>query len=64
MDSIEKSIAKRVLQRRQYDKRVNEKRLQIQEEQANTVKALEANLVVAESSGTESEKQDDSSRSV
>jgi hypothetical protein len=48
LDSIEKAI----LHRRNYVQRVNEQKLQIQEEQSNMVDALEANLGVMESNGT------------
>ena len=63
LDSIEKTIDESVLHRRADDDMVNEEKLQIQEEQAITVQTLEANLVVTESSGTTSDKQDDNNRS-
>ena len=62
MDAIEKSIAERVLHKEEYDKRVNKKKLQNHEEQVHKVDVLEANLVVMESNGTESDEQDDNSR--
>ena len=52
MDAIEKSIHERVLHREEYDKRVNKRKLQIQEEQVHKVDVLKANLVVMERNGT------------
>ncbi|GJV42167.1 hypothetical protein Tco_1420607 [Tanacetum coccineum] len=46
-----------------YDRRVNKRQLQTQESKIDTGKAVDANLVVIESSGTESEVQDDNSKS-
>ncbi|GJV48075.1 hypothetical protein Tco_1438287 [Tanacetum coccineum] len=46
-----------------YDRRVNKRQLQTQESKIDTGKAVDANLVVIESSGTESEVKDDNSRS-
>ncbi|GJZ46147.1 hypothetical protein Tco_0593743 [Tanacetum coccineum] len=45
---------------RQYDRRVNKRQMQMQESKINMGKALDADLVVTESSGTESEVQDES----
>ncbi|GJU08874.1 hypothetical protein Tco_1125304 [Tanacetum coccineum] len=61
--NVKKSVAERTRHQRQYDKRVNKRQLQTQESKIDTGKAVDADLVVIESSGTESEVQDDSSRS-
>nr|GEU34281.1 hypothetical protein [Tanacetum cinerariifolium] len=58
-----KSIDKRALHKREYDRYVNERQMQTTEEKVDTSKALDASLVDTESSGTESKKQDISSRS-
>ncbi|GJV52970.1 hypothetical protein Tco_1281063 [Tanacetum coccineum] len=63
MSSVKKSIAKRALHKREYDSRVNERQMQTHEGKVDMGKALDASLVVTESSGTESGKQDTSSRS-
>ncbi|GJX44730.1 hypothetical protein Tco_0261406 [Tanacetum coccineum] len=47
----------------EYDKRVNKRHMQTQESKIDTGKTVDADLVVTKSSGTESEVQDDSSRS-
>ncbi|GJX46702.1 hypothetical protein Tco_0271892 [Tanacetum coccineum] len=47
----------------EYDRRVNKRQLQTQESKIDTGTTVDADLVVTESSGTESEVQDDSSRS-
>ena len=62
MDSIEKLIAERILHEREFNRRVNESKLQTQEGKVNTAKALDAGLVDKESSGTELEQSNDSSR--
>uniref|UniRef100_UPI0020C39CE6 hypothetical protein n=1 Tax=Salmonella enterica TaxID=28901 RepID=UPI0020C39CE6 len=46
MEAIEKTIAERVLHIKVHVNRVNEHKLQIQEEEVNMAKVLEANLVV------------------
>ncbi|GJW00132.1 hypothetical protein Tco_1555383 [Tanacetum coccineum] len=46
-----------------YNRRVNKRQMQTQENNIDTGKAVDVDLVVIESSGTESEVQDDSSRS-
>ncbi|GJZ48491.1 hypothetical protein Tco_0602323 [Tanacetum coccineum] len=46
-----------------YDRRVNKRQLQTQDSKIDTGKAVDADLVVTKSSGTESEVQDESSRS-
>ncbi|GJV22588.1 hypothetical protein Tco_1371608 [Tanacetum coccineum] len=63
MCNVKKCIAERTRHQRQYDRKVNKIQMQMQESKVDTGKALDANLVVTESSGTESEVQDDSSRS-
>nr|GEV18190.1 hypothetical protein [Tanacetum cinerariifolium] len=46
-----------------YDRRVNKRQLQTQESKIHTGKEIDVDLVVIESSGTESEVQDDSNKS-
>ncbi|GJU88161.1 hypothetical protein Tco_1300584 [Tanacetum coccineum] len=60
MESVKMSIDKRVLYKREYNSRVNERQMQTTEEKVDTSKALDASLVNTESSGTESGKQDTS----
>ncbi|GJZ13235.1 hypothetical protein Tco_0548465 [Tanacetum coccineum] len=62
MSSVKKSIAKRERHQRQYDRRVNETQMKMQEREVNRGKALDADLVVPESKETESEMHDTSSR--
>nr|GEV54058.1 hypothetical protein [Tanacetum cinerariifolium] len=57
-----KFVAERTCHQRQYDRRVNKRQLQMQESKIDTGKAIDADLVVTESSGTESKVQDDSSK--
>ncbi|GKD56596.1 hypothetical protein Tco_1289983, partial [Tanacetum coccineum] len=63
MGNVKKSVAERTRHQRQYDKRVNKRQMKMQESMIDLSKALDADLVVTESNGTESEVQDDSSRS-
>ncbi|GKC05178.1 hypothetical protein Tco_0996788 [Tanacetum coccineum] len=63
MGNVKKSVAERTRHQRQYDRRVNKRQMQTQESKIDTGKAVDADLVVTESSGTESEVQDDNSRS-
>ncbi|GJV42545.1 hypothetical protein Tco_1420985 [Tanacetum coccineum] len=63
MESVKKSIDKRALHKREYDSWVNERQMQTTEEKVDTSKALDASLVDTESSRTESEENDTSSRS-
>ncbi|GJX03541.1 hypothetical protein Tco_0189457 [Tanacetum coccineum] len=63
MGNVKKSVAKITRHQRQYDRRVNKRQMQMQESKIDLGKALNASLVVMECSGTESEKQDTSSRS-
>ncbi|GJS19286.1 hypothetical protein Tco_0447918 [Tanacetum coccineum] len=62
MGNVKKSVAEITRHQRQYDRRVNKRQLQTQESKIDTCKAVDADLVVIESSETESEVQDDSSR--
>ncbi|GKC10100.1 hypothetical protein Tco_1001710 [Tanacetum coccineum] len=64
MDSIEKAIVERGLYKRARDRRENERMMQTQEKMINMVKdKCDVGLVVNERSGTQSEKQNESSRS-
>ncbi|GJU70707.1 hypothetical protein Tco_1262112 [Tanacetum coccineum] len=62
MESVKKSIDERAQHKRENDSRVNERQMQTTEEKVETSNALDASLVNTESSGTESGKQDTSSR--
>nr|GEU63497.1 hypothetical protein [Tanacetum cinerariifolium] len=61
MGNVKKSVAKRTRHQRQYDRGMNKRQMQTQESKINTGKVVVAGLVVIESSGTESEVQDNSS---
>ncbi|GKD27427.1 hypothetical protein Tco_1233641 [Tanacetum coccineum] len=63
LGNVKKSVAKRTRHQRQYERRVNKRQMQTQESKIHTGKALDNGLVVIESNGTESDVQDDSSRS-
>ncbi|GJV03466.1 hypothetical protein Tco_1337035 [Tanacetum coccineum] len=63
MGNVKKSVAERTRQQRQYDRRVNKRQMQTQESKIDTGKAVDADLVITESSRTELEVQDDNSRS-
>ncbi|GJS31123.1 hypothetical protein Tco_0491743 [Tanacetum coccineum] len=63
MGNVKKSVAERTRHQRQYDRRVNKRQMQTQESKIDMGKAVDDDLVVTESSGTESEVQDDSSGS-
>ncbi|GKE29889.1 hypothetical protein Tco_1445273 [Tanacetum coccineum] len=63
MGNVKKSVAERTRHQRQYDRRVNKRQMQTQESKIDTGKPVDADLVVTKSSGTESEVQDESSRS-
>ncbi|GJS97950.1 hypothetical protein Tco_0819120 [Tanacetum coccineum] len=56
--NVTKSVAERTRHQRQYNKRVNKRQMQTQKSEIDTGKALDADLVVIESSGTESDIQD------
>ncbi|GJS81026.1 hypothetical protein Tco_0747567 [Tanacetum coccineum] len=63
MSNVKKSVAERTRHQRQYDRWVIKRKMQTQESKVDTGKALDADLVIIESSGTKSGKQDTSSRS-
>ncbi|GJV96632.1 hypothetical protein Tco_1548209 [Tanacetum coccineum] len=63
MGNVKKSVAERTRHQRQYERRVNKRHMQTQESKIDTGKAVDNGLVVMESNGTESEVQDDRSRS-
>ncbi|GJT03273.1 hypothetical protein Tco_0824442 [Tanacetum coccineum] len=63
MGNVKKSVAERTRHQRQYDRRVNKRQIQMQERKVDLGKALDADLVEIESIRTESEVQDESSRS-
>ncbi|GKF44540.1 hypothetical protein Tco_0131092 [Tanacetum coccineum] len=63
MGNVKKSVVERTCHQRQYERRGNKTQMQTQESKIDTGKALDNGLVVMESNGTESEVQDDSSRS-
>nr|GEY62749.1 hypothetical protein [Tanacetum cinerariifolium] len=63
MESLRESILERAKHKREYDSRMNEIYMQSKEGKIDSSKALDANLVVTEISGTESEKHNTSSRS-
>ncbi|GJZ17942.1 hypothetical protein Tco_0554065 [Tanacetum coccineum] len=63
MGNVKKSVAERTRHQRQYKRRVNKRHMQTQESKIDTGKAVNNGLVVMESNETESEVQDDSSRS-
>ncbi|GJU81174.1 hypothetical protein Tco_1283539 [Tanacetum coccineum] len=58
MGNVKKSVAERIRHQRQYDRRVNKRQMQTQESKIDTGKAVDDDLVVRESSGTESKVQD------
>ncbi|GJU40979.1 hypothetical protein Tco_1193936 [Tanacetum coccineum] len=63
MGNVKKSIAERTRHQRQYDRRVNKRLMQMQESKIDTGNAVDDDLVVTESSGTELEVQYDNSKS-
>nr|GEW96899.1 hypothetical protein [Tanacetum cinerariifolium] len=63
MGNVKKSVAERTRHKRQYDIRVNKRQMQMHASKVDSSKALDADLVVMESNGTESGKQDTSSSS-
>ncbi|GJW51777.1 hypothetical protein Tco_0093128 [Tanacetum coccineum] len=58
MSFVKKSIVERARHQRQYDIRVNEIQMQMQEGEVDRGEALDVDLVVTESSGTGFEKHD------
>ncbi|GKE77351.1 hypothetical protein Tco_1543471 [Tanacetum coccineum] len=66
MEYVKKSIDERALHKREHDSRVNERQIQKTKEKidtSNALDALDASSVIVESNGTNSQKQDTSSRS-
>ncbi|GJZ32561.1 hypothetical protein Tco_0577997 [Tanacetum coccineum] len=63
MESVKKSIDERAQLKRQYDRRVNKRLMQMQESKVVSSKALDASLVVTECSGTKSDEHITSSSS-
>ncbi|GKB58268.1 hypothetical protein Tco_0914454, partial [Tanacetum coccineum] len=63
LESVKKSIDERALHKSKYDIWVNERQMQTTEDKVDLGKALDANLVDTESSGTTLKEQDASSRS-
>nr|GEU48828.1 proton-dependent oligopeptide transporter family [Tanacetum cinerariifolium] len=63
MESVKKSIDEKAKHKREYDSRIIKRQMQSKEGKVDLSKALDADLVVTKSSGTESEKHDTSSRS-
>nr|GEX16385.1 histone-lysine N-methyltransferase, H3 lysine-9 specific SUVH4-like [Tanacetum cinerariifolium] len=59
MGNVKQSVFERAHHQRQYDRRVNKRLMQTQESKIDMGKAVNDDLVVKESSGTESEVQDD-----
>nr|GEY69771.1 hypothetical protein [Tanacetum cinerariifolium] len=63
MENVKKFVFKRARHQKQYDRRVNKRLMQTQKSKIDMGKAVNDDLVVIESSGTESKVQDDNSRS-
>ncbi|GJV26689.1 hypothetical protein Tco_1383137 [Tanacetum coccineum] len=63
MSNVKKFVAERTNHKRLYDRRVNKRQMQMQKSKVDTRKALDAGLVIIESSETKSEVQGTSSRS-
>ncbi|GKA92226.1 hypothetical protein Tco_0814151 [Tanacetum coccineum] len=63
LGNVKKSVAERTRHQRQYERRVNKGHMHTQESKIDTGKVVENSLVIMESNGTESEVQDNSSRS-
>ncbi|GJU02037.1 hypothetical protein Tco_1112375 [Tanacetum coccineum] len=61
--NVKKSVSERTRHQRQYERMVNKRQMQTLESKIDTGKALDNSLVVMKRNGTESEVQDDSSRS-
>ncbi|GKF86410.1 hypothetical protein Tco_0254237, partial [Tanacetum coccineum] len=62
MSNVKKFVAERTRHQRQYDRRANKRQMQTQKSKVDMGKALDADLVVIESSRTELEVQDESNR--
>nr|GEW45157.1 integrase, catalytic region, zinc finger, CCHC-type, peptidase aspartic, catalytic [Tanacetum cinerariifolium] len=63
MESLRESILERAKHKREYNSRMNERDMQSKEGKVDLSKALDVDLVVTKSSGTESKMHDTSSRS-
>ncbi|GJY37333.1 hypothetical protein Tco_0422711 [Tanacetum coccineum] len=63
MSNVKKSVAERTRHQRQHDRRVKKRQMQTQVRKIDTGKVVDNGLVVMKSNGTESEVQDESSRS-
>ncbi|GKE07206.1 hypothetical protein Tco_1399224 [Tanacetum coccineum] len=63
MGNVKKPVAERTRHQRQYDRRVNKRQLETQESKIDPSKVMDNGLVVTERNGTETEVQDDISRS-
>nr|GEY73283.1 hypothetical protein [Tanacetum cinerariifolium] len=63
MSNVKKSVAESTRHQIQFERRVNTRQMQTQETKIDTYKALDVDLVVTESSRTESEVQDESNKS-
>ncbi|GJU09356.1 hypothetical protein Tco_1131752, partial [Tanacetum coccineum] len=63
MGNVIKSVAERTRHQRQYDRRVDKRQMQTHESKIDTGKVVEADLVVTESSRTESKVKYGSNRS-
>ncbi|GJU37280.1 hypothetical protein Tco_1185634 [Tanacetum coccineum] len=61
--AVKKSIDESAQHKREYDKRVNDRKMQTKQGKVYSSKALDAGLVVTVSNGTESKKHVTSSRS-
>nr|GEU59078.1 hypothetical protein [Tanacetum cinerariifolium] len=62
MESLRESILEKAKHKQEYDSRMNERQMQSKEGKVDSSKALDVDLVVTKSSGTESEKHNTSSR--
>nr|GEY24933.1 hypothetical protein [Tanacetum cinerariifolium] len=58
MGNVKKFVAERICHQRQYDRRLNKRQMQMQESKIDMGKAVDADLVVTESSGIELEVDD------
>ncbi|GJU93942.1 hypothetical protein Tco_1318698 [Tanacetum coccineum] len=63
MSNVKKSVAERTRHKRLYDRRMDKRQMQTQESKVDLGKELDTSLVAKKSSGTESKKQDTSSKS-
>ncbi|GJR89102.1 hypothetical protein Tco_0213113 [Tanacetum coccineum] len=63
MESLRESIQERAMHKREYDRRMNDRMMQLKEGNIDSSKALDAGLVVMKSNETESERHVSSSKS-